>query len=266
MVQATIYNLQLQLQRIDEKMTELTAEHYKASDTDVDLTNERDVTQQCLRVCEEATSYIQDLSTRASSLLPTIDTHGLYEAQTQVRQALNETRDSLSKTSVRLARRLESLVNEEASDGDDERAKLRSDIEVSKQCLDVCSAADEISRERIYRVGEAVADGDSDQVLVTTLADLFDIKKAVSKDRSAQLLGLMTSEDLRHQTEMRYSSRFGALPVRSQPSGRPQSTSPGDKRHSQMGDRGHPPGAKDKPSSNENRKRTLGDSGEYKET
>ena len=56
-----------------------------------------------------------------------------------------------------------------------------------------------------------IADGDSDQVVVTTLADLFDIKKALSRGTSAQLVGSMTGEELRFLTEKRYSSRFGAL-------------------------------------------------------
>jgi hypothetical protein len=42
------------------------------------------------------------------------------------------------------------------------------------------------SAKVVTRIGEVVADGDSDQVVVTTLADLFDIKKAISRDSSAQ--------------------------------------------------------------------------------
>ena len=71
--------------------------------------------------------------------------------------------------------------------------------------------ASEVSTQKIYRVGEVIADGDSDQVVVTTLADLFDVKKALPKDNSAQLVGSMTEEALRHLAEKRYSSRFGAL-------------------------------------------------------
>lgn len=41
--------------------------------------------------------------------------------------------------------------------------------------------ASEISRQKVYRIGEVIGEGDSDQVVVTTLADLFDIGKALSK-------------------------------------------------------------------------------------
>lgn len=54
-------------------------------------------------------------------------------------------------------------------------------------------------------------EGDSDQVVVTTLADLFDIKKAYAKDNAAQLVGSMTSDDLRQIAEKGYSSRSEVL-------------------------------------------------------
>ena len=77
--------------------------------------------------------------------------------------------------------------------------------------------ATKASRQKTYRIGEVVANGDSDQVVVNTLADLFDIKKAQSTDNSAQLVGSMTEEALRHLTEKRYNSRFGALASDSNP-------------------------------------------------
>jgi hypothetical protein len=75
--------------------------------------------------------------------------------------------------------------------------------------------ANEVSRQTIYRIGEAIAEDDSDQVVVTTLADLFDIKKVLSKNNSAQLVGSVTSEDLQLLTEKRYGSRFGTVASRS---------------------------------------------------
>jgi hypothetical protein len=39
-------------------------------------------------------------------------------------------------------------------------------------------------------------DGDSDQVVVTTLANLFNVKKALSKGNLSQLIGAMTEETL----------------------------------------------------------------------
>lgn len=41
----------------------------KTSDIDINLKDEREVTQQCLRICEDAKSYIESLTSRESSLL-----------------------------------------------------------------------------------------------------------------------------------------------------------------------------------------------------
>jgi hypothetical protein len=71
--------------------------------------------------------------------------------------------------------------------------------------------AREVSHQKVYRIGEVVADGDSDQVVVTTLADLFDVKKALSKGNSAQLIGSMTDETLQQLAKERYHSRFGEV-------------------------------------------------------
>ncbi|KAK5105877.1 hypothetical protein LTR62_001936 [Meristemomyces frigidus] len=215
MIHDTTYNLELLLQRIEEKMTKLTAERDFASAGAIDLKDEKEVTRQCLRICKEARSYLDVVSTGASSLLQEASQNGsedrLYDAQRRTREMLNETRDSLTRTSSHLARRLECLSLDYASTSDHERRNLKTDIEMSKRCLEVCNMASEISRQKVYKVGEAIADGDSDQVLVTTMADLFDVGKAVPKDNSAQLLGFMSPDDLRHVVDKRYGSRFGAI-------------------------------------------------------
>ncbi|KAF2158405.1 hypothetical protein M409DRAFT_71661 [Zasmidium cellare ATCC 36951] len=208
-------DLELHLQRIDEKMTQLTTDHKTNHAMGVNLNDEKEVTRQCLNVCEEARTYLQNLSTGTASLLHEAPRDAgqdhFYEAQVQTRQALNETQDRLAQTSSDLSRRLHALVSDPASEHSEERMKLQSDIEISKQCLGVCNAASEVSRQKIYRVGEVIADGGSDQVVATTLADLFDVGKAVSKNNSAQLVAYLTDEGLRHLTEKRYSSRFGAV-------------------------------------------------------
>ncbi|GCB25828.1 hypothetical protein AAWM_08713 [Aspergillus awamori] len=221
MIQNTAYNLELHLRRIDEKLAQLTTDEINASDISLNLVDERDVTKQCLRVCEDAKSYIESLATRESAILSDSfgsatenDMQNMFEAQFLTRQALEKNRDSFADIIGHLQKRLVSQVLS-GSKNEKERLGLQEDIQTSKQCLEVCKVASEISRQKIYRIGEVVADGDSDQVVVTTLADLFDIRKAQSKGNSAQLVGSMTEEALRHLTEKRYSSRFAALDTRS---------------------------------------------------
>lgn len=215
MIKDTSYDLELHLRRIDAKMTQLNIETTNPLGENIDLEDEREVTKQCLRICEDARSHIESLSNRESTLLPealqnTVD-ENIFEAPFRTRQVLDGSRDSLVETIGYLQKRLALLLQNDDPAKENERTRLLADIDISKQCLDVCKAATEISRQKVYRVGEVIADDDSDQVVVTTLADLFDVKTASSKGRSAQLVGSMTDDSLQHLTEKRYSSRFGAV-------------------------------------------------------
>ncbi|KAL2816989.1 hypothetical protein BDW59DRAFT_152905 [Aspergillus cavernicola] len=219
MIQDTVYSLEVHLQQIDEKMAQFTVENTNGSTINIDLKDEKEVTKQCLRICEDARSYIESLTTRESTLLQgsgqdtaenAVQTD--FEAQLLTRQALDENRDNFSEITNRLRKRLESLIMNGTPGDDGERLQLQEDISISKQCLEVCKVAREISHQKIYRVGEAIAEGDSDQVVVNTLADLFDVNKARSSGNAAQLVGSMTPEALRHLAEQRYGrGRFGAF-------------------------------------------------------
>lgn len=221
MVQDTAYDLDMHLQRIDEKLALLTAQDDSASDVSIDLEDEREVTKQCLRICEDAKSFIESLTQRESAVLQEVprnvtsdDVEKRFEAQLLTRQTLDENRAGFTDIISRLQARLNSLITN-GNRSSEERLALQEDIQISRQCLEVCNMASEVSRQKIYRIGEVVADGDSDQVVVTTLADLFDIKKALSKGTSAQLVGSMTDESLQNLTDKRYSSRFGAVDSKS---------------------------------------------------
>jgi hypothetical protein len=137
-----------------------------------------------------------------------------FDAQVLTRQALDENRDSFTNIITHLRQRLEYLVMNNNPDDAEERSRLLDDIHASKQCLEVCKVASETSPQKTYRVGEVIADNDSDNVVVNSLADLFNVKKAVSTNRSALLMGTMTEAALKHVTTQRYNSRFGAFAQR----------------------------------------------------
>lgn len=275
MIKDTVYNLELRLQRIDEKIAQPILDDRGSSNTSIDLKDERAVTKQCIRVCEDAKSYMDALISRESSMLPQLSNNdsehvqASFEAQHETRRIFDENQNRFAELIDHLQGRLRSLVLDRPPN-DPDRTKLQEDIDISRQCLEVCKTASEISRQKVYRVGEVIADGESDQVVVTTLADLFDVRKASSKGNSAQLVGSMTSEDLRHLTEERYKSRFGSLaatsenvknvssnslPVYGSGGRKPEVHSPSDQdEQSAASQTRHR-----KPSSNEIRKRETGD-------
>ncbi|KAL0930045.1 uncharacterized protein CTRU02_214865 [Colletotrichum truncatum] len=219
MVQDTIYNLNLRLQRIDEKIANLSQKSVNDADTTFDLNDERAVTERCLRICEDAEAFLESLTDQK----PLLGTESLsedakdqidsFDAPQLTRQVLNQNRDSIAEMVGRLRERLDSLPQDGKTGNDHERTRLKQELDVFKSCLEVCRvASNEVALQKKHTVGEAIADGDSDQVVVTTMADLFNVKKAESKGRSAQLIGSMSDESLQQVSERRYTSRFGALP------------------------------------------------------
>lgn len=224
MIKDTVYELEIRLQRIDEKLAQVTTENAKACDASVDLNDEKAVTKQCLRICEDARSYIKSLTERESSLLQEApedatdeNIQKAFEAQLLARQALGKNTETLSEVIGRLQEHLMSLVMNSSPENENERARLQKDMDISKQCIEVCKAASEVSQQKIFRVGETIAEDDSDLMVVTTLADLFDVKKAVSKNNSTHLVGSMSNDALMHTVEKRYGSRFGAVAQESGP-------------------------------------------------
>ncbi|GKU08310.1 unnamed protein product [Fusarium langsethiae] len=202
-IQDTMYSLNVNLQRLDEKMELLVRESksISASNTGTDLRDERTVTEQCLRICQDARSYIDSLADREGSLKDqplsesVADGESLFEAQLLIRRTLNESRDNLAQTIGRLQERLDSM----ATSG------------TPKMFRAVQTASEQVANQKVYTVGEMIADGDSDQVVITTLADLFNVKKASSTNRSAQWIGSLSDDTARQVSKDRYSSHFGAV-------------------------------------------------------
>lgn len=73
-----------------------------ASDTGTDLRDEQAVTEQCLRICQDARSYIDSLADQEESLKDQslsesiANSKGPFEAQLLIRQTLNKSRDNLA--------------------------------------------------------------------------------------------------------------------------------------------------------------------------
>lgn len=218
MVKDTMYQLNLQLQRINDKMENWpspSGDNNITTQPAIDLDDERQVTQQCLQICEDAKLYLESLTSRDSALLPQLPLGSSailqekFEAQLLTRKALDDNQASFVNIITRLRERLETVL----ADGDSsERLRLQEDIQTSKQCLEVCKlASSEVTSQKIHIIGEVVADGDSDHVVVTTLADIFNVGKTTSKNRSALLVGSMSDDALVQLSRDRYNSRFGAV-------------------------------------------------------
>lgn len=222
MIKDTAYSLEMRLQRIDERLTRITPDETLDVGASIDLQNERDVTSQCLRICEDARSFLVSLQNRQPALLkgepPSTANFARdqFDAELMTRQTLNQSRDTIVATIHRLQELLNATLSSEGPERDQQRLRLQQDIDASKQCLEVCKeASNQVSHQKIHIIREVVADDDTDQVVVTTLADLFDVGKVLAKSGSAQLVGSMTDDTLQKLSADRYSSRFGTAPSNS---------------------------------------------------
>jgi hypothetical protein len=219
MVKDTAYNLEIRLQRIDDKMAALSSYHSTPpEDSSIDLQDEKAVTIQCLRICERATSYIQLLQNEQSTLQTQAlgqsagDILRQFEAQLLTQKTLIENRDKLVETMGRLRERLDSVTFNRSDDCENDTLRLKEEIEFSKQCLEVCrEATNQVSTQKIHIIGEVIADGDCDQVVVTALADLFHVGAVKAQGRSMQMVGSMPANTIREMSKDRYGSRFGSL-------------------------------------------------------
>ncbi|KAI8660322.1 Helo-like-N domain-containing protein [Fusarium keratoplasticum] len=221
MVQDTTYNLNVQLQRINEKMGRFPSEE---PDTTIsDFRDESTVIKHCIGICEEAMSRIGSMIDRErrvysaalseQAAADATSTHPkLFQAHEETREMLENNRDSIAKFLGRLQERLSSLAMEQHPDSERRKMQLEKDIRALEDSLEVCRiASTEVSRQKVHTFGEVVAEGKSDQVVVTTLADLFNVGKAIAKDNSGQLIGSMAGAELIQLSKDRYSSlRFSA--------------------------------------------------------
>lgn len=222
LVESTMDDLKLHMQRIEEKMAQFGERNHGATSVDVDLNDEKAVTEQCLDICQEALAHIKDLSARISSFRSTVsdsDNVQVFEAESQTMKTLIRNQENVLGTVNILQNRLHTFLSTPASDRDYERSQLQADIEISKQCLAVCNMGVQASRQKVHRIGEVIADGKSDQVVMTTWAELFEVQKAVSKDESMQLVGSLTSDDYRHTIEKRYGSKWAVPAEMTEPAG-----------------------------------------------
>jgi hypothetical protein len=69
----------------------------------------------------------------------------------------------------------------------------------------------EVTNQKIHIIREVVADRESDNMVVTTLVDMFNVRKAISKDKLVILVGSMSNEVLIQLSCDRYNSHFWTI-------------------------------------------------------
>ncbi|KAL8387225.1 hypothetical protein RB595_010066 [Gaeumannomyces hyphopodioides] len=187
-IKDAVYSLEMRLQRIDERLARVDPDETSGVETSIKLHDEKDATRQCLRVCEKAKSYLESLQDEQTPLqqgaAPSTANivRDRFEAELLTRQAIDESRDMFAATMRRLQEGLNRAVSSDGPEREQQRLRLQEDIDASRQCLEVCKeASSQVAFQKIHIIREVMAEDDTDQVVVTTLADLFDVGKVLAK-------------------------------------------------------------------------------------
>ncbi|KAJ5292367.1 uncharacterized protein N7443_008320 [Penicillium atrosanguineum] len=143
LIQDTTYNLEINLQRVEEKMSLIIIGSANISHTSIDTNDEKEVTKECIRICEDMRSCIESRANCGSFLLQDQPQNATednmqtcFEAQALTRQVLEENRVSFTQIIGRLQKRLESLPQNKNPGNDNERVRLQHDFDNLKQCLE----------------------------------------------------------------------------------------------------------------------------------
>jgi hypothetical protein len=90
---------------------------------------------------------------------------------------------------------------------DRETLWLVKEAEIANQGLELCTqVSKQLPTQTIHIIDEAICEGNSSQVVVTTLADLFVVGKVKAKKNSSQLVGSMDSATLMALVKQHYGS------------------------------------------------------------
>lgn len=189
-----------------------------ASNVNKGTTCKKGVSKQYRRICQDARSYIESLTTQERGRLREAPQsaagnhmHNCLDEQFLTRQALDENRKGFMEVIDRLQDCMKSLALNGDSNDNNGETQLDEDLITLKQFLEVQKIENKSTLQQIHKIEEAVAESNSDQIVVTTLANSFHVKRAVSKNNSMQLVGSMMEETLRDIGKIRYNTRFGVL-------------------------------------------------------
>ncbi|RFU29622.1 hypothetical protein B7463_g6721, partial [Scytalidium lignicola] len=219
-IENTTADLEDHLQEIDKKLQSLSLQGETISGGDAaerqQVQEERDSTQQCLDICAQVATYINQVhpdatknisSPLASYQKPIITLGGLLYARQTTVDTFNACKERLSTATNQLENHLQNVNNrlkefssQPLKQSDEQVAELdrmKEELESVKQCLAICSEATvQVHNQRINDFEDVSMTDDGQQVIISTFGDLVSAKRVSAGARSFQWLGQMSDESL----------------------------------------------------------------------
>ncbi|KAL4887803.1 hypothetical protein BDV59DRAFT_206639 [Aspergillus ambiguus] len=219
LIEETKSDLRDHLDKIDQRLQSLDqrAATYDGDGSALkDTTEEKESTEQCLRICQQISEYIERSQERiprneyGSEHMPSrpeIRDTLPHNAEIATKAMLSNFRSRLSENSAALKVRLTELdkklrayggQNPDGTGGKNINLEhLREERDGIVKCLDICTDASSLTEEARTNIFEDVSSADhSYQLIVSTIGDLISAKRIVTGARSVQWLGQMSDDTL----------------------------------------------------------------------
>ncbi|KAF7534094.1 hypothetical protein G7054_g6513 [Neopestalotiopsis clavispora] len=222
MIQSTSQDLEDHLREINDKLEALATRSISRGTPTLEqqrMRDERDSTEQCLGICEEVLSHInsmrllplsddpKELSVRA--VLKGRSLQELDRSHLITLSALAECSDKLVDTVIQLKVRNRdarqklqddcSQTLATANDTAEAARKLEEERLSAEQCLAICAqASGNVSSNRIHTLEDVTMGDDGQQIFVSTLGDLFNLKGVSAGDGAIQFIGSVSDTTLQH--------------------------------------------------------------------
>ncbi|PKY05130.1 hypothetical protein P168DRAFT_296792 [Aspergillus campestris IBT 28561] len=176
--------LKVHLEVIDSKFETVLRRNIPESDADNAelraMQDERLNTEKCLQICTQSSEYLSQIQAipENSHGFPGSDGPSSF-SESLTNKSLQACKRNLGLTTAKLENHMEDLMNqllakskrEITSDDDWDLARLRDEWDTARQCIDICSKADNRLKENISTI-ENYATGDAAQLMVSTAGDI----------------------------------------------------------------------------------------------
>lgn len=181
LLETTKADLEAHLENIDGKLEHIVAQTAAVSDSEDTselqrMQEERLSTEKCLQICAQLSDHINQiqLSSRRGTNTPGSTSDTLPEKF--INEGLEECKNSLALTATKLEKHMQDLLDrmlaksKAAMTSEEEfadLARLKEEWETARQCVDICSKANNHLRENISNI-ENEGTGDTLQFMVST--------------------------------------------------------------------------------------------------
>ncbi|KAK9846782.1 hypothetical protein MYU51_000771 [Penicillium brevicompactum] len=209
LIQDAKEDLEARLERIDRKLEHLVVHDAAQPEPDAaelqSLREERLSTEKCLQICAQLSSHIDQIQLISDETNKSRgSTSADISSETLTNEGLQDCKNSLAVTAAKLENHMRDimdrlLVKSKTAISSDEEAqdlsRLRDEWETARQCLDICSRADDHLKENVSVI-ENYGTGDALQFMVSANGKVLHGKNRGVGWRSRQVGGYLSDESI----------------------------------------------------------------------